>query len=300
MTKKSKGKEPKENTGSKGGEKHGRKDSHRAKMPNRPLLALSGAGVLLTGYLTALVWFGEKPALCDDGSSCDLVQSSQWGSLLGMPVSFWGLLTYGVLVYIAVKVRKEGLQWRMTWFFSLVGLSVSLYLTSISLFVLDLACMYCLASLVLMASIFGLTVYRRPASVTGFTWKGWLGETAIIGAGAAIVVHLFYMGLVNPMQGPEDPYLKSLAEHLSSSGAKFYGAEWCGACAKQKSLFKTSVARLPYVECSPNGRSAPRAPVCTEKGISSYPTWIIGGIKTTGVLEPQKLAQVSHYTKAPQ
>jgi len=64
---------------------------------------------------------------------------------------------------------------------------------------------------------------------------------------------------------------------------------------EQKDLFEASAHRLPYVECSPNGRSAPQAAVCRQKNISSYPTWIIGGSVITGILQPERLALISGY-----
>lgn len=62
------------------------------------------------------------------------------------------------------------------------------------------------------------------------------------------------------------------AECLSTAGATFYGAYWCPHCQSQKKLFENST-KLPYVECStPNGQA--QTPICTEAGITGYPTWI--------------------------
>jgi hypothetical protein len=65
---------------------------------------------------------------------------------------------------------------------------------------------------------------------------------------------------------------------------------------EQKDLFEASAHRLPYVECSPNGRNAPQASVCRKKNIGSYPTWEIGGRMIKGVLSPERLAMISGYT----
>lgn len=64
---------------------------------------------------------------------------------------------------------------------------------------------------------------------------------------------------------------------------------------EQKDLFEASAGRLPYVECSPNGRNAPQASVCRQKNITSYPTWIIGGRVIKGVVTPDRLAIISGY-----
>ena len=60
---------------------------------------------------------------------------------------------------------------------------------------------------------------------------------------------------------------------FGASGAKFYGAFWCSHCQNQKAMFGSSKKYLPYIECSTLD-SQGQLPVCTEKKISGYPTWI--------------------------
>jgi hypothetical protein len=60
-------------------------------------------------------------------------------------------------------------------------------------------------------------------------------------------------------------------------------------------MFKASVDRLPYLECSPNGRNGPRDPRCVENNIASYPTWRIGESWYREVLPPERLAALSGY-----
>ena len=65
---------------------------------------------------------------------------------------------------------------------------------------------------------------------------------------------------------------------------------------EQKDLFEASVDRLPYVECSPNGKEGLKAIVCVEKQVSKYPTWIIKGRRYEGVFKPEQLAEYSGYS----
>jgi len=65
---------------------------------------------------------------------------------------------------------------------------------------------------------------------------------------------------------------------------------------EQKDLFEASVDRLPYVECSPNGKRGLKALVCVKEQISTYPTWIIKGRRHEGVFKPEQLAAYSGYT----
>jgi len=49
------------------------------------------------------------------------------------------------------------------------------------------------------------------------------------------------------------------------------------------------------VECSPGGPKAPQAQACKDKGIQSYPTWIINGQRYTGVQPLDTLAQLTKF-----
>ncbi|HEX9454317.1 MAG TPA: vitamin K epoxide reductase family protein [Candidatus Binatia bacterium] len=262
--------------------------------PNWPLFALAAVGMALSGYLTITAWQGKQVAFCTEGAGCDVVLNSQWSTLFGMPTAFWGFLTYALLAAVAWN-RYADNQWRWAWSISFFGVLYSLYLTSISLFELKAACPYCLTSLGLMTAIFLLTTFQRPANMAKFSWGPWLAKCF---AGAAVVIvalHLQYAGYWGDAPGPEDPWIRSLAEHLTKSNVKFYGASWCPHCAEQKKLFGGSVKRVPYIECSPGGPQAPQAEVCKNNNIESYPTWVIDGQRRTGVLPLDELAQLSKF-----
>lgn len=196
------------------------------RLPNWPLLGLSLAGAALTAYLTVTAWSEASPLYCGEGSSCDLVQSSRWGSFLGLPTAFWGLLGYLALGHIAYRVRSAARHWQFSWVIALMGAVYSVYLTVISLTVLEAICTYCLVSLALMLAILVTVTLQRPAGMPGFSWPGWAGQTTLLALLIVGGMHLHFSGVFDPASGPEDPYLKGLAEHLTSSGAIFYGAYW--------------------------------------------------------------------------
>jgi uncharacterized membrane protein/glutaredoxin len=248
----------------------------------------------LSGYLTFIAWQNSLAAFCAEGAGCDVVLNSRWSTLLGMPTSFWGFLAYGLLAAVAWN-RDATNRWRWAWVISLFGLFYSLYLTAISFFELQAACPYCLASLGLMATIFVMTTFQRPKNLPQFSWGPWLAKTVGAAAVGVLVLHLHYAGYWGSAPGPEDPWVRSLAEHLTKNNAKFYGASWCPHCNEQKNLFGSSVKRIPYVECSPGGPRAPQAQDCKDKNIQSYPTWIINGQRLTGVQSLDALAQLSNF-----
>jgi uncharacterized membrane protein len=198
----------------------------RRSLPNWPVLVPALVGMALTGYLTATSWLGQTPAYCTVGSSCDLVQTSRWGTFLGLPTAFWGFLGYATLAHIAFRVRNPEWHWKLAWFVAFSGFAVSIYLTVISLYVVQAACFYCLASLGLMAVLFGVVTLQRPPGLPNFSWPSWAGQTGLVVAIAVVALHLHYSGLFDSGAGPEEPYLRGLAQHLTRTGAVFYGAFW--------------------------------------------------------------------------
>jgi uncharacterized membrane protein/glutaredoxin len=262
--------------------------------PNWPVFVLALIGMALSGYMTFTAWQGNRVAFCTEGAGCDFVLSSRWSTLFGMPTSFWGFLTYALLA--AVSWNKNAAdRWRWAWTISLFGLLFSLYLTFVSLFELKATCPYCLTSLGIMTAIFIVTAWQRPLKLPKFSWGPWLAKTGGAAVIAVVALHLYFAGYWGGAQGPEDPWIRALAEHLSKSDAKFYGASWCPHCSEQKKLFDGSSNRIPYIECSPGGPNAPQAEVCREKNIQSYPTWIINGQRYTGVQPLDALAQLSRF-----
>ena len=188
---------------------------------NWVLTGLAVAGMILTAYLAITGWLDKAPALCDEGSSCDIVQQSRWGTFLGLPTAFLGFITYTVLFYIGVKIRNTGTHWKSAWTVSMIGLGYSIYLITISMVVIQAACAYCIASFTIMTIIFGVVTFQRPKELPKFNFAAFARQTVIITAVIIAGMHLHYSGVFDPMAGPEDPFLKGLAEHLSKDDAMF-------------------------------------------------------------------------------
>lgn len=267
--------------------------------PNWPLLAISGLGIALTGYLSWAAFSGGAVQGCSAGGGCDVVLTSRWATLLGLPTAFWGLLAYTGLAAIAF-VRRVDRHWSYAWTAAFFGVCYSVYLTVVSLTILQSACPYCLTSLGLMTAALALVVWQRPPQTAH---RSWLGLSAGRGVLAGLVVLLLHANYVAPQAepaGPEDPMIRALAEHLTERGALFYGASWCPHCQEQKRLFGASAGRLPYVECSPAGPNTPQAPSCNMAGVQSYPTWIVNGraIAVGQVLSLAQLADASGFPGA--
>lgn len=263
--------------------------------PNWALLAVCIAGMALTGYLTFTSLIGGSVRGCSAGSGCDVVLNSRWATLFGLPTAFWGFLAYAGLAGTAF-IKRADQHWRYAWTAALLGAAFSVYLTTVSLTVLDATCPYCLTSLALMTGILALTTFQRPADLRNFSWRPWLSRRIPAAAVFVLVLHLYYS--IEPPP-PDDPWAKPLAEHLTTVGAKFYGASWCEHCQRQKKAFGESADLLPYVECKPGGPSAPMTRPCLDNYIQTFPTWVIKDRRVEGVLTLTELAQLSGFKPPP-
>src|SRR5688572_15412432 len=264
---------------------------------NLPLLGLSVAGMAVAGYLTYTGWTGDRAAYCEAGGGCDIVQSSQWATFLGLPTALWGLLLYLGLAYMALRVRRPIAQWRGAWVLAVIGLGVSVYLTAISVFVIQATCPYCLGSLGIFTAIMALLLWQRPEGIPHFAWPKWLMLTAV--PAVIVIAALHTQASERTARGPEDPFRRGLAERLADSGAVFYGASWCPHCQEQKAMFGASEDRLPYVECSPGGPRGGVASACVSAGVQTYPTWVFAdGSRVSAVISLQDLATRVGYQHA--
>src|SRR5688572_28834505 len=149
-----------------------RPETHALRQgPNWALLALSSLGIALTGYLSWTAFSGGAVQGCAAGGGCDAVLTSRWATLLGLPTALWGLFAYTALAAIAF-VRRADRHWSYAWTAAFFGVCYSVYLTVVSLTVLESACPYCLTSLALMSAILALVVCQRPPEMAHRSWVG--------------------------------------------------------------------------------------------------------------------------------
>lgn len=267
-------------------------DRGAAHTPEWPVLTLAGIGMLLTGYLGLVALSEGVPLFCDQDSGCDLLQQSRWSRVLGLPLALWGFALYTLLAYNAWRLPAKLLRWRRLWLIAFFGLVVSLYLTLVGWFELEAFCNWCLLSLALLTAILVRVTLNRPRSAPGIPWRTWSINSGVAAAIALGALHLYYSDM---FAARENPRLQALASHLRDSGARFYGAYWCGSCQEQKRLFGSSAKRLPYIECTPDGRNGLLAAACLSARVNSYPTWIIGGQRYRQLLSTEELERYSRF-----
>lgn len=117
-----------------------------------------------------------------------------------------------------------------------------------------------------------------------------MNKKTLISIGVILVVVIVGLVLLQKQSNKPSKYTE-FAKCLGEQGATFYGAFWCPNCGDQKKMFGKASELLPYVECStPDAKG--QLPVCTEKGISSYPTWeFADGSRLSGTQEISILAE---------
>lgn len=256
----------------------------RRGLPGWPLAALAAAGFLLSGYL----WFGTGGAelrLCPAGSGCQVVQSSRWAFLLGVPLPVYGLVYYGALLVVSGWGTDPARRWQLALPVAAAGSGASLVFLGVQRFVLQTFCSLCVLSAALSFALLALSwTYGRPRVRWPLLVLPAVGGLLVVVGGYALAER----------QAGATAYAEGLARHLAASGARFYGAYWCPHCTEQKRMFGAAARYLPYVECdarAPDGRPEE----CRKAGVRAYPTWVIGGRKYEGTIPLEDLARLSGY-----
>jgi uncharacterized membrane protein len=264
----------------------------RVAGPDLAAAALAGVGLLVAGYLAWLKWTGGAALFCTAGTGCDIVQASRYARVLGLPTALWGALAYAAIGALALAGFDRA-RWRAAFVLAAAGVGGSAYFTYLSLFELRAACVWCLASALIMTGLLAVLVWRRPATLSARP-----ARLAALGAGAAAVAIAAGAVVFAASPSSATPYQEALARHLAKSGAAFYGAYWCPHCQEQKELFGGAAGLLPYVECDPKGERA-QTERCRAAGVKVFPTWMLGTERHEGVQTLDELARFSGFRSPP-
>jgi len=278
-------------------------------------------GAIETTVLTVVKLTDNVAAICPS-EGCDIVLTSPYATVFGLPLTLFGFVGYAAMAIFALapyaidpqknRQGRERLD-RLTGWALLVGGAVMAAFSGYLMYLLATQmqefCPYCLASALFSFSLFGLAAFGR-------SWED-VGQPLFVSSIVAVVTLTGVTGLyagVSPSvaatpdavrgtkQAPPDVTTESgeaeiaLARHLRSIGARTFGAYWCPHCYSQKQLFGREAFELvEYIECDPRGANG-NPQVCREAGIRAYPTWEIDGQLYEGLRELDELAQMSGYT----
>ncbi len=137
-------------------------DSTPAK-DNRPfyiaISILAVIGILLSAVSLQRHYAKSESKFCDFATkfNCDIVNRSEFSSVMGIPVAGIGLVGYAVLLVLATMYRTRPAAPNLLLALALAGLVFALYLTYIEGLVLDVWCILCLSSLASITAIAVLT-----------------------------------------------------------------------------------------------------------------------------------------------
>lgn len=125
----------------------------------RWIALLAVAGVAVSSVSLHHHFGTSKTAFCNFGESfnCDLVNRSQYSTVLGVPVALIGLCGYLLILLLATLYRNNAETPMILTICSVVGLAFSLYLTYVEKFVLSAWCILCLSSLALIFVVTALS-----------------------------------------------------------------------------------------------------------------------------------------------
>ncbi|MFM9109407.1 MAG: vitamin K epoxide reductase family protein [Prochlorococcaceae cyanobacterium] len=294
--------------------------SRRRDAPGRrwfqvAIAVLATVGVIDTGSITLQRWGLLGPLVCPGGSGgCEKVLTSPWGTLLGQPLSLFGLVAYAtvlVLALLPLLLRGDARQavlapsrWGL--FLGGTGLMVfSLVLMGLLIVRIKAFCFFCVLSALLSTGIFVLSLLAHDWQDRGrLVFRGILVALAVLVFGlgwstmAGQPVQRLAAGTPPAVTSTSSPEAIALAEHLTRSGAVIYTAYWCPHCHEQKELFgKQATAKLTVIECAPDGVNSQKA-LCDSKKLEGFPTWDINGTLDSGVKPLARLAELSGYRGA--
>src|SRR5438309_11315413 len=94
----------------------------------RTMVVLTVIGLGVATYLTYIHYAGIKPLCGKGGGSCEIVQTSEYSKLAGVPVALIGLIGYVVILGSLLARENETTRFA-TVGFTVVGFGFSVYLT---------------------------------------------------------------------------------------------------------------------------------------------------------------------------
>jgi uncharacterized membrane protein len=123
------------------------------------MIAIALLGVAVAGYLTYIHYAGITPLCGKNGGGCEIVQTSEYSKLAGVPVALIGLIGY-VAILASLLVPENETSRLATVAFTVVGFGFSAYLTYRELFSIHHICEWCVSSAVLVTVLMCLAIWR--------------------------------------------------------------------------------------------------------------------------------------------
>ena len=128
------------------------------------MIALTVIGIGVAAYLTYIHYAGIKPLCGRNGGGCEIVQTSVYSKLAGVPVALIGLIGYVMIFASLLAPETESSRFAAV-AFTVVGFGFSAYLTYREIWSIEAICMWCVFSaivLTLLAIVCVARLLRAP------------------------------------------------------------------------------------------------------------------------------------------
>jgi uncharacterized membrane protein len=123
------------------------------------MIAITVLGLGVATYLTYIHYAGIKPLCGRNGGGCEIVQTSEYSKLAGVPVALIGLIGYIAILGSLLAPETETSRFA-TVAFTVVGFGFSAYLTYRELFSIHHICEWCVSSAVIVTVVMCLAIWR--------------------------------------------------------------------------------------------------------------------------------------------
>jgi len=123
------------------------------------MLVLTAIGLGVASYLTYVHYSGIKPLCGRNGGGCEIVQTSEYSKLAGVPVALIGLIGYVTILASLLAPENETSRFA-TAAFTVVGFGFSAYLTYREVFSIHHICEWCVSSAVIVTVLMCLAIWR--------------------------------------------------------------------------------------------------------------------------------------------
>ena len=119
------------------------------------IATLAVAGMVVSAVALQRHYAKSATAFCEVGErfNCDIVNRSEYSSLMGIPVAGIGVVGYGMILVLATVWRSRRETPLRLLVAALAGLGFALWLTYVEGYVLETWCILCLSSLGLIGTI---------------------------------------------------------------------------------------------------------------------------------------------------
>ncbi|HMP67205.1 MAG TPA: vitamin K epoxide reductase family protein [Candidatus Paceibacterota bacterium] len=136
------------------------------------IIALAIVGLADTSYLTTK-HYSEASIVCNIFDKCDIVTSSKYNNIAGVPISMIGVIYYLSIIFLVnlYLFLKKNLIIKIATSLSMIAFLFSVWLVYLQFFVLNAVCGYCMLSATVSTLIFVTIIFLSKISKAEFENK---------------------------------------------------------------------------------------------------------------------------------